>query len=54
MSRGFSFKLQKLSSSSKVILNGEPRAEFRVYGGSSGGLHSSTRNHVPVPMVEIP
>jgi quercetin 2,3-dioxygenase len=28
-------------------------AEIRVYSGSSVGLHSGTRNHVPVTMVEI-
>jgi redox-sensitive bicupin YhaK (pirin superfamily) len=27
--------------------------EIRVYSGSSVGLHSGTRNHVPVTMVEI-
>ena len=35
------------------MLSGAPSAEIRVYGGSSGGLRSSTRNHVPVTMVEI-
>ena len=28
-------------------------AEIRVYSGSSTGLQSGTRNHVPVTMVEI-
>jgi hypothetical protein len=28
-------------------------AEIRVYSGSSGELHSGTRNHVPMTMVEI-
>jgi quercetin 2,3-dioxygenase len=36
-----------------VPLRHEPGAEFRVYSGSSGGIHSATRNHVPVTMVEI-
>jgi len=36
-----------------VPLRHEPGAEIRVYSGSSGGLHSATRNHVPVTMIEI-
>lgn len=31
----------------------EAGTEIRVYSGSSGSLHSGTRNHVPVTMVEI-
>jgi redox-sensitive bicupin YhaK (pirin superfamily) len=31
----------------------ENGAEIRVYSGSSAGLQSGTRNHVPVTMVEI-
>jgi quercetin 2,3-dioxygenase len=31
----------------------EKGAEIRVYSGSSAGLQSGTRNHVPVTMVEI-
>ena len=31
----------------------EPGVEMRIYSGASGGLQSSTRNHVPVTMVEI-
>jgi redox-sensitive bicupin YhaK (pirin superfamily) len=31
----------------------EKGAEIRVYSGSSAGLQSDTRNHVPVTMVEI-
>jgi quercetin 2,3-dioxygenase len=36
-----------------VPVRHELGAEIRVYSGSSGGLHSGTRNHVPVIMVEI-
>ena len=36
-----------------VPVRREPGAEIQVYSGSSGGLHSGTRNHVPVIMVEI-
>ena len=36
-----------------VPVRHEHGAEIRVYSGSSGGLHSGTRNHVPVTMVEI-
>ena len=31
----------------------ENGAEIRVYSGSSAGLHSGTRNHVPVSLAEI-
>ena len=31
----------------------EPGGEIRVYSGSSRGVQSATRNHVPVTMVEI-
>jgi len=31
----------------------EKGAEIRVYSGSSAGLQSGTRNHVPVTIVEI-
>jgi redox-sensitive bicupin YhaK (pirin superfamily) len=31
----------------------EPGAELRLYSGSSGGLKSTTRNHVPVTLAEI-
>src|SRR5258708_8384918 len=37
----------------EVPVRRENGAEIRVYSGSSGGLHSVTRNHVPVTMVEI-
>lgn len=36
-----------------VPVRREPGAEIRVYSGASGNVHSSTRNHVPVIMVEI-
>src|SRR5580765_3464432 len=36
-----------------VPVRHELDAEIQVYSGSSGGLHSGTRNHVPVIMVEI-
>jgi quercetin 2,3-dioxygenase len=36
-----------------VPVRHELGAEIQVYSGSSGGLHSGTRNHVPVIMVEI-
>ncbi len=36
-----------------VPVRRELGAEIQVYSGSSGGLHSGTRNHVPVIMVEI-
>jgi quercetin 2,3-dioxygenase len=36
-----------------VPVRHEHGAEIRVYSGSSGGLQSGTRNHVPVTMVEI-
>lgn len=36
-----------------VPVRHELGAEIQVYSGSSGGLHSGTRNHVPVTMVEI-
>ena len=36
-----------------VPVRNELGAEIQVYSGSSGGLHSGTRNHVPVIMVEI-
>ena len=36
-----------------VPVRRELGAEIQVYSGSSGGLHSGTRNHVPVLMVEI-
>jgi redox-sensitive bicupin YhaK (pirin superfamily) len=36
-----------------VPVRHELSAEIQVYSGSSGGLHSGTRNHVPVIMVEI-
>jgi redox-sensitive bicupin YhaK (pirin superfamily) len=36
-----------------VPVRRENGAEIRVYSGSSSGLHSGTRNHVPVTMVEI-
>ena len=38
---------------SEVPVRREKGAEIRVYSGSSAGLRSSTRNHVPVTMVEI-
>src|SRR6201988_3312179 len=37
----------------EVPVRSEPGAEIRVYSGSSVGLHSGTRNHVPVMMVGI-
>src|SRR5271168_4367502 len=37
----------------EVPVRHEKGAEIRVYSGSSGGLQSGTRNHVPVTMVEI-
>jgi quercetin 2,3-dioxygenase len=36
-----------------VPVRRELGAEIQVYSGSSGGLHSGTRNQVPVIMVEI-
>ncbi len=30
-----------------------PGVEARIYSGASGGLHSATRNHVPVTIAEI-
>jgi quercetin 2,3-dioxygenase len=36
-----------------VPVRHELGAEIQVYSGSSGGLHSGTRNQVPVIMVEI-
>jgi redox-sensitive bicupin YhaK (pirin superfamily) len=36
-----------------VPVRHELGAEIQIYSGSSGGLHSGTRNHVPVIMVEI-
>jgi len=36
-----------------VPVRHELGAEIQVYSGSSGGLHSGTRNQVPVTMVEI-
>jgi quercetin 2,3-dioxygenase len=36
-----------------VPVRHELGAEIQVYSGSSGGLHSGTRNHVPVIIVEI-
>ena len=36
-----------------VPVRREQGAEIRIYSGSCGGLESSTRNHVPVTMVEI-
>jgi redox-sensitive bicupin YhaK (pirin superfamily) len=36
-----------------VPVRHEHGTEIRVYSGSSGGLQSGTRNHVPVTMVEI-
>jgi len=36
-----------------VPVRHEQGAEIRIYSGSSGGLQSGTRNHVPVTMVEI-
>jgi redox-sensitive bicupin YhaK (pirin superfamily) len=36
-----------------VPVRHELGAEIQVYSGSSGELHSGTRNHVPVTMVEI-
>jgi redox-sensitive bicupin YhaK (pirin superfamily) len=36
-----------------VPVRHELGAEIQVYSGSSGGLRSGTRNHVPVTMVEI-
>src|SRR5260370_12524760 len=40
-------------SAKEVPVRRENGAEIRVYSGSSGGLHSVARNHVPVTMVEI-
>ena len=37
----------------EVPVRREKGAEIRVYSGSSAGLQSGTRNHVPVTMVEI-
>jgi redox-sensitive bicupin YhaK (pirin superfamily) len=37
----------------EVPVHREKGAEIRVYSGSSAGLQSGTRNHVPVTMVEI-
>src|ERR1700752_931526 len=37
----------------EVPVHREKGAEIRVYSGSSVGLHSGTRNHVPVMMVGI-
>jgi len=39
--------------SNSIPVRREPGAEIRIYSGSSGGLQSGTRNHVPVTMVEI-
>jgi redox-sensitive bicupin YhaK (pirin superfamily) len=36
-----------------VPVRQEPGAKIQVYSGTSGQLHSGTRNHVPVTMVEI-
>jgi redox-sensitive bicupin YhaK (pirin superfamily) len=36
-----------------VPVRHEHGAEIRVYSGSSGGLQSGTRNHVPITMVDI-
>jgi redox-sensitive bicupin YhaK (pirin superfamily) len=38
---------------SAVPVRREPGVEVRVYSGASGKLQSTTRNHVPVTMVEI-
>ena len=39
--------------SDSIPVRHESGAEIRVYSGSSGSLHSGTRNYVPVTMVEI-
>jgi quercetin 2,3-dioxygenase len=36
-----------------VPVRRQPGAEIRIYSGSSGTLHSATRNHVTVTMVEF-
>jgi hypothetical protein len=36
-----------------VPVRREPGVQVRIYSGTSGALHSTTRNHVPVTMVEI-
>jgi redox-sensitive bicupin YhaK (pirin superfamily) len=36
-----------------VPVRHQPGAEVRIYSGSSGTLHSATRNHVTVTMVEF-
>jgi redox-sensitive bicupin YhaK (pirin superfamily) len=36
-----------------VPVRKEPGAELKLYSGSSGGLISSTRNHVPVTLADI-
>jgi len=36
-----------------VPVRREPGAELRLYSGSSGGLKSPTRNHVPVTLADI-
>jgi redox-sensitive bicupin YhaK (pirin superfamily) len=36
-----------------VPIRREPAVQVRVYSGASGGVHSSTHNHVPVTMAEI-
>lgn len=38
---------------SAVPIRREPGVSVRVYSGASGNLSSTTRNHVPVTMVEI-
>jgi len=40
-------------NSDAVPVRHEPGVEVRIYSGTSGGLRSSTTNHVPVTMVEI-
>jgi len=36
-----------------VPVRREPGVDMRIYSGASGGVQSSTHNHVPVTMVEI-
>jgi redox-sensitive bicupin YhaK (pirin superfamily) len=36
-----------------VPVRHEPGAKIQIYSGASGELHSGTRNHVPVTIVEI-
>lgn len=38
---------------SAIPVRREPGVEVRIYSGTSGGLRSTTRNHVPVTLAEL-